>query len=247
MKWKAGLAAICQSKQRFNGGSDYRGIFSLCSLSNYMVEERNIRRRKGVILDSWGKERKKDILRERDRGTQREHGFTKFHIHDSLCALFDVDFCKILRQLGNTTNRAEHCKRLIGSGHSNTEFMKRGVQQDWSRKQQVREKERVGRWKVSRAVSTSRQYLAVQFSLSFSIESSSLSMALSLPSLILLLSITLSSSLDLALFPTTPVSNTHTSNRVSSITNWKWPQALREKRKALCECVCECVRVCLGG
>lgn len=27
MKWKACVAAICQSKQRFNSGSDYRGIF----------------------------------------------------------------------------------------------------------------------------------------------------------------------------------------------------------------------------
>lgn len=49
------------------------------------------------------------------------------------------------------------------------------------RKEAVRRKEISGRWKVRRAVSTSRQYLAVQFSLSFSITSFSLSMARSSP------------------------------------------------------------------
>lgn len=47
MKWKARVAVICQSKQRFNGGSDYWGIFSLRSLSNYMIEEGNVRRGRG--------------------------------------------------------------------------------------------------------------------------------------------------------------------------------------------------------
>lgn len=72
------------------------------------------------------------------------------------------------------------------------------------KKETDRQKETPGIWKVNGTVSTSRRYLAVRLSLT----SSSLSMALSFPSLILLLSIALSISLDLAAFPTTPVSNT---------------------------------------
>lgn len=65
MKWKAYVAVICQSKQRFNGGSDYWGIFLLCSLSNYMVEERNIRRGRGDTRQL--REREKDWYIQRER------------------------------------------------------------------------------------------------------------------------------------------------------------------------------------
>lgn len=72
MKWKACVAAICQSRQRFTGGSDYWGIFSLCSFSNYMVRREEYKERNGLIADSWGTQRKIDyILKERLRNRLR--------------------------------------------------------------------------------------------------------------------------------------------------------------------------------
>ncbi len=71
-------------------------------------------------------------------------------------------------------NGAWHCERLIGYGRFNAEFMEKEVQGDWEKRQRGR-KEMPGRQKVSRAASTSRQYWAVQFSLSFSIATFSLS------------------------------------------------------------------------
>lgn len=53
MKWKACVGAICQSNQRFNGGSDERGDFFFhCVTSQITWEE--YKERNGVTMDGWG-------------------------------------------------------------------------------------------------------------------------------------------------------------------------------------------------
>lgn len=79
MKWKAQVAAICQTEQRFSVGSDYWGIFFFrrCR-SNYTVEEKDVwgwwsgRGGDGRQL-SWGRW----ICRE------EAHNFKNFYIYNA--------------------------------------------------------------------------------------------------------------------------------------------------------------------
>lgn len=106
-------------------------FFSLCSLSNYTVEEGNIRRGGGGgRWYSTAEVRKMDILRERE--TKREWLQKVPYLWCSACT-FCCIMCHLLPNLEiirqRVLNGARRLKRLIGSGHSNTEFT--WVEWDW--------------------------------------------------------------------------------------------------------------------
>lgn len=128
-------------------GQTTGGFFSLCSLSNYTAEEGNIRRVGWGGMGGWystAEVRKMDILRERE--TKREWLQKVPYLWCSVCT-FCCIICRLLPNLEiirqRVLNGAWRLKRLIGSGHSNTEFT--WVEWDWEagRRQRGRKRHQV--------------------------------------------------------------------------------------------------------
>lgn len=144
MKWKARVAAICQSKRRVQRWVRQPGFFFFsppCSLSNYMAQEKAYKEGKGWC--STAEVRKMDILTERGR-LQTASCFSMLSTR-LICSFFAKNLP--IRHWGQKQHGI--LKSKSDCGQSSVE----GVSVCWERERNEakRKKETSGSRKVSRA------------------------------------------------------------------------------------------------